>query len=255
MSIILPKHSDTYVFADYLDGRATRRCKELTDADPVQIISRRKEDGAPVLALVKASYWDSYFASYSAVSAAPWAYRTADRTDDFLGGNISTLSWLLNAQPEVKNEIPRIVQEGTSNLAFEVCPILNTKKYSVQAFAAGILGVPKGGEIMAYLISHDMYLGMQQSPVATIYAGTGTGSIEPSLSPGYAVAETITVTCTSAVPGGGVFSVVGSVSGALGSATVGTLFESLPFKCLISDGGVDFIVGDVFTVNSRAAIL
>lgn len=255
MSITILKHSDTYVFADYLNGRAARRCRELTDAAPVQIISRRKEDGAPLMALLKPSYWDAYLADFAAIDAAPWAYQIANKTDDFLGGNLTTLSWLLNATPEVKSATSRVAQDGTSNAAFEVYQILNTVPYSKQDFANSPGGAPQGGEIIAYLVSYDLYLGMQQSPVATVYTGTGNGTIAPQLCPGLSVAETITLTCTSAVADGGIFSVVGSVSGSLGTLTVGVPFVSFQFKCTISDGSIDFIVGDNFVVDSRAALL
>lgn len=255
MTITILKHSDTYVFADYLNGRAIRRCRELSDDKPVQLISRHKEDGAPVLVLMKPSEWDAYLAAYSALSAAVWSYRMVDRSDDFLGRNMTTIAWLLNHAPEVPAEMRKAIEEGTSNSAFEVCKILNTKQYYVQDFKGDPLGASKGGDAVGYVVSYKMYQGMQETPVATTFSGTGNGKIAPELCPGLSVTEDITLTCTAAAANGGVFSVVGSVSGNLGNATVGIPFVSSKFKCLISDGTVDFAVGAAFVVKSRAALL
>ena len=66
------------------------------------------------------------------------------------------------------------------------------------------------------------------------------------------VTETWTITCTSAAANSGTFSVVGSVTGATASATVGTAYDNGKVKFLIQDGTTDFIVGDFWTVAMSA---
>lgn len=72
--------------------------------------------------------------------------------------------------------------------------------------------------------------------------------------------ETWTLTCIAAVANSGLFSVVGSVTGARGVATVGSAYVSntiVPANSeigfLINDGAIDFSVGDVFTIATTAA--
>lgn len=59
---------------------------------------------------------------------------------------------------------------------------------------------------------------------------------------------TYTLTCTTAVLNGGVFSVVDPDSLSLAPATVGTAYESNQIAFLLNDGSTDFIVGDIFTI-------
>lgn len=60
------------------------------------------------------------------------------------------------------------------------------------------------------------------------------------------VTETLTLTATSATS----FTVFGSVSGPLGTATVGTDFTSAVAAFRIEAGGVPFVAGDYFTLNT-----
>lgn len=78
------------------------------------------------------------------------------------------------------------------------------------------------------------------------FSGTGTGRLTNYLGTATTVTETITVTATSATS----FSVVGSVSGALGTATVGTPFTSSVIDFTITAGGVAFVAGDFFRLNT-----
>jgi flagellar hook protein FlgE len=65
------------------------------------------------------------------------------------------------------------------------------------------------------------------------------------------VAQTITITATSATQ----FTVVGSVSGALGSATVGTPFTSGQINFTIAAGLTPFTAGDTITVPTTPPTL
>lgn len=84
----------------------------------------------------------------------------------------------------------------------------------------------------------------------TNYVGAGNGKLT-KMRLLDKVSETWTLTCTVASPGGGTFSVSGSVSGALGDATVGVDYDNGVIQFLINDGTADFEVGDVFTLTAK----
>lgn len=77
---------------------------------------------------------------------------------------------------------------------------------------------------------------------------TGNGTLTGLEASPSAVTETWTLTCTTAAANAGTFSVVGSVSGAKADATVGVAYDNSLLKFTLADGGVDFIVGDAFTI-------
>jgi hypothetical protein len=74
------------------------------------------------------------------------------------------------------------------------------------------------------------------------FVGTGNGTIDAH-GGSASVVETITVTFTSATA----FGVVGSVSGSLGTGTVGTPFTSTKANLTITAGGTAFVATDAFT--------
>lgn len=88
--------------------------------------------------------------------------------------------------------------------------------------------------------------------------GNGTvGSI--IVNDSFTKTETWTLTCIAAIANSGLFSVVGSVTGARGVATVGSSYTSnvitpsnSEIGFLISDGATDFAVGDTFTIATTA---
>src|SRR5262249_15057080 len=65
------------------------------------------------------------------------------------------------------------------------------------------------------------------------------------------VAETFTITATDATH----FSVTGSVSGLIGTATVGSAFSSNQIGFTIGSGATPFQAGDTFTVSTTAPTL
>jgi hypothetical protein len=78
------------------------------------------------------------------------------------------------------------------------------------------------------------------------FSGTGNGRLTGYLGTASSVVETITVTATSPTS----FTVVGSVSGALGTATVGTLYSGTRCTFTIVAGATPFAAGAVFTFNT-----
>jgi flagellar hook protein FlgE len=83
------------------------------------------------------------------------------------------------------------------------------------------------------------------------YTGTGNGTMSGVTVGAASVAETITVTAIDATH----FSVTGSVSGALGTATVGSAFTSGQVGFAIAAGSTAFVAGDAFTVATAPGTL
>lgn len=78
------------------------------------------------------------------------------------------------------------------------------------------------------------------------YSGTGNGTLTGYIGTAGSVVETVTATATSSTS----FTVVGSVSGSLGTATVGTLYSGSKCAFTINAGGTAFVAGDAFTFNT-----
>lgn len=81
------------------------------------------------------------------------------------------------------------------------------------------------------------------------YAGVGNGTIQDWDGGSATVAEAVTITATS----GTSFSVVGSVSGAIGTATTGTPFVDARVKFKINAGSTAFQAGDAFSLTMTPA--
>jgi flagellar hook protein FlgE len=88
---------------------------------------------------------------------------------------------------------------------------------------------------------------------ATAFGGTntGNGTISGLAATAATVAQTVTLTATSATT----FSVVGSKSGALGTATVGTPFSSGQLDLTVNAGSTAFATGDTITVATTPLTL
>jgi hypothetical protein len=88
----------------------------------------------------------------------------------------------------------------------------------------------------------DSFLTATGMALTSSFVGVGTGTID-ARGGSASVAETITVTFTTATA----FGVVGSVSGALGTGVVGTAFASTKANLTITAGGTAFAAADAFT--------
>ena len=86
---------------------------------------------------------------------------------------------------------------------------------------------------------------------APTYAGTGNGTISGLAAGAGSAAETITIKAVDATH----FTVSGSVSGVLGTATVGTPFTSGQLSFTLNAGATPFVAGDTFTVATTAGTL
>jgi len=255
-TVTILKHGDgIYTFSDYAGpAKASGTLADLGNSTvPFQAIHRRKD--TPIEAyLVQASWYQAQVASFGAVSAAVFAANVVAKTDDYLGGNLSKMVNLLLGQAEVPEQAAETIELGFSAKAFLVYEITNTALAILNPNAVVMdSDITYGGSAIAYLLHPAHYNALINAPQATGYAGTGDGSIAVSQYPGFAIAETLTATCTAAAAGGGTFAIHGSTNGSYGSATVGTPFETTYFELLISAGAVDFDVGDEFTVTLSSA--
>lgn len=94
--------------------------------------------------------------------------------------------------------------------------------------------------------------GTQDADVVTSVtpgSNTGTGTCTQVYGGPDAVAENITVTVKA---GATTASVVGSVSGALADATIGTLYQSAKVEFMLTQGGTAFVQNDSFVIVTTA---
>ena len=89
-------------------------------------------------------------------------------------------------------------------------------------------------------------------PGKVVRSGTGNGELNNLIYPqgSAALYETITLTCVSVATRGGTFSVVGSASGVLPDAVVGTVYKHALVEFYIDFGSTDFALGDSFTITA-----
>jgi len=99
-----------------------------------------------------------------------------------------------------------------------------------------------------FLKQVDTYLTATGHAWGKTFVGTGNGDLTAYLGSATSVAETVTVTFSSSTA----FAVSGSVSGSLGSGTVGTPFTSGKIAFSISAGSTAFASADAFVINTSA---
>jgi len=118
-------------------------------------------------------------------------------------------------------------------------------------------GVPQTGILSSGALGFDGNGVLQADNPGTAGApaagagNTGNGTMTGVAAGVGSAAETITVTALNATQ----FSVSGSVSGLLGTATVGTPFVSGQVGFTLNAGGTAFVAGDTFTVATTAGTL
>jgi len=94
-------------------------------------------------------------------------------------------------------------------------------------------------DVADFLLKLDAFL-LKGHSLEPAYAGVGDGTITLLIGTGSSVVETITITFTSSTA----FDVVGSVTGALGSGTVGVAFTSSVVDFTIVAGGTAWAAAD-----------
>jgi flagellar hook protein FlgE len=144
-------------------------------------------------------------------------------TYNFTHTGPNTWSYTLNIPPADLNSVGGVPPTG----------ILATGKLTFNGNGV-LIGTGGGAGIPAYGVGN-----------------VGNGTISGEAATAATVAQTITMTATSATQ----FSVVGSVSGALGTATVGTPFTSGQIDFTIAAGSTAFAAGDTITVPTTPLTL
>jgi flagellar hook protein FlgE len=134
----------------------------------------------------------------------------------------------------------------------------NSWTYSLAIPASDLLpvnGVAQTGTLATgtLIFNGNGVLTATTAPTATTptYAGTGNGVLSGVTAGAGAVPETFTIAAVDATH----FSVTGSVSGLLGTATVGTAFTSPQINLSIAAGSTAFVAGDTFTVATTPGTL
>ena len=246
-TLTINKDDGIFIYDDYLKGRAALRIKELNSTIPSQSI-RRGSNGEVEAVLVSKAWYDTN----AGVNAGTFAANLEVQDDDFMGSNLSTMIDLIQGRAQTKELITRVSNEGISGDAFKAYCLIEKKAFWVDNSNEIILEPTSkvGGDTKAYLLHPIHYASLAGTPVDTTYVGTGDGTLDKQeLKPAGAIAETITVTATSATS----FDVVGSVTGAIGTLTVGETFDSPQICLLITAGGTPFVAADEFTIDSVAS--
>jgi hypothetical protein len=97
-------------------------------------------------------------------------------------------------------------------------------------------------DYMDFLDKLNTFLTAKGSAFGVSFAGTGTGKLTFYNGGASSVAEVFTLTATDATH----FSAVGSISGSIGTITVGTPFTHAKLEITIAAGGTAFVAGDAF---------
>jgi len=249
-TVTINKDDGIFIYEDYKGGRAALRIKELSTTIPSQAI-KRSSNGTNEAMLVSEAWYTARKAAFTAVDAPAFASLAELRDDDFMGSNLSLMIDLIRGRRQVASRAIKLVNEGITFANFKSYDLIEQKPFWVDNSDAIILEptTKQGGATKAFLIHPAEYAALAAAPTATTYVGTGDGTISSSLHNGGAVAETITVTATSATS----FDVVGTTSGAIGTLTVGTTFVSAQITIDITAGGTPFVATDEFTITSYAA--
>src|SRR5512135_1531319 len=121
------KNDGIFIYEDYLDGRSVRRLSEL-DSDVTQSI-RRTSNGAVKAVLVSKAYWDGKVAAYAAALVAFPVVSIDQRTDDYLGNNLSVMIDLLDAHHQTPELLKRVNAEGSTNAASKVFSVIRTQEF------------------------------------------------------------------------------------------------------------------------------
>lgn len=243
------KNDGVFNYEDFKGPKAALRITEFDTANPQQAIHRSVNETDPVAVLVSKDWWDARIAAYDAVDAAPLAFNMTEKTDDFLGDNLSLMIDLMRGDEQVTSRLKKTVNEGIDQKRMRTFRIIDTKTHFVDN--SELLPEDEGqvgGNALAFLLHPVQRDNLAATPTATVYAGTGDGFIRPRLHHGFAIAETIDFVFTS----GTAFTVTGSTTGAIGAGTVDVPFDFDQISGTIFAGPTPFVATDTFTVTSYA---
>jgi hypothetical protein len=173
--------------------------------------------------------------------AAPLVFHPVNRLETDLTHDWTFHLVLANGESAIKYDAENQI---SLDVTFQVYPDLSKPDKSMWA----IYGDPSQGAVSA-------------SAGAPVFVGAGNGTLDTIvLNSAKAVTETVTATCIATALNGGIFEVIGSVSGSMGNARVSNTFYSdtanppqSKIQFMIHDGTADFALGDSFTIAVTAA--
>jgi len=239
------KNDNTFVYEDYVGGKAALRLRELA---PSQHIRRTRTSDVKAV-LVSPDWLKERLDGYAVTIAAIPASSETRVEDDYLGNNLSAMVDLVNGHEQTVALAKKVVSEGITYKDFKVFAIENTKTY-YQDDSTVIADGAKGGSVKGYLMHKAQYETLAGAPIPGLYFGTGNGTALVELYHGFAVAETLTITLTSATA----YTVTGSISGPLGVGVVGTVLETAIGRVLVSAGVTPFVAADSFVITSYVVV-
>ena len=155
-TITITKQHGLYVYDDYHEAKAVLRLRELTDTNPTQAIYRSKSFTTVDAVIVKKSWYDLKS------PAASMPIEIKEVADDYLSLNLSNMINIILGRQETTALMKKIVDEGPTQTDYKAYAIIQTKEF----FRDGSDIIPfedssavkVGGNILAYLISPDLYI-------------------------------------------------------------------------------------------------
>jgi hypothetical protein len=126
-TITLLKEKGVYSYFDFTVPRAALRLDEL-QSDNVMAIAR--DDNSTVVAyLISAAWYTGQLAIMATNHQTAPTVSISTYTDDYLGGNLSTLVNLVNGTPEVVSQQARFNAEGTTFTAYKMFAFVHTQEF------------------------------------------------------------------------------------------------------------------------------
>lgn len=155
-TITILKQRGIYVYDDYIAAKANLRIRELNAVNPIQTIYRSKTSTHVEAVLVSKDWYDVKS------PAAPMAIEVTQVADDYLGMNLSNMINIILGRPETVALTKKIVDEGPDQTHYKVYSFIQTKEFfrdgnDIVPFE-DTTAVKVGGNILAYLISPDLYI-------------------------------------------------------------------------------------------------
>ena len=246
-TVTLLKQDGTYIYEDFRNPRRTaQHLRELTTANPSYSVKRQSNDLKPQLVIVSKAWWDAKALAYA--SANGFSYSSTTISDSFLAKNFSSIADLMQGRAQTQALVRKVTDQGLSHKDFKVFTVVDSSKFYKDDSDVIKLenSTAVAGNAIGYVLHPAHFAALSAAPTATTFAGAGNGTMVTGLHHSGAVAEIITVTATSPTS----FTVAGSVSLAMGTLTVGVLFESPQVELLITAGTTPFAAADFFTITS-----
>jgi len=157
-TITITKAHGMYVYDDYYLAKATLRIRELNSANPVQKIYRSKSHTNVDAVLVSSDWYDAKSPS------APLPIKLTEVADDYMSVNLSNMINIILGRAETTALTKKMVEEGPeAGTYYKAYALIQTKEFYHDddndiVPEESTPDVKVGGNILAYLISPDLYV-------------------------------------------------------------------------------------------------